>query len=428
MWINCFATNFQYIRKNASILTFFLRKAFSSGPIRLNLSKSGLGLSVGVTGARVGLGPRGAYVAGGRHGIYYRESLSSHRRRRNQAITHSGDEVVKFVDTGLTFKNPLSEKSVDLVKIPLLPGVSPVYLYLIPVGFLLLFSEVALLGVFLMLFSPALYFFFRFKNQIAIKRAKKIADLLEQENPVTDLENLVRISGLKGKSQKWLEYNFFEMLNRKFYENPDYILPEELLKIQGNLTLESSLAEKIKAKVLSEFTDKLVEDHLISKEEEAFFEDVCNQLKIQQDLIKAEIYLIKSLSKLRDEMHNDLVQIEFPFSPVKNESCFFLSEGKLLNERIINRYQRNKIIYKDIGYQVDLEGTIYLTNKRIGIEKKGYNGRSYNLNRVQDVILSLEDHTVQVVLDDRKNPLIFTVPELAVFSGRLERLTSMQAS
>jgi hypothetical protein len=56
---------------------WYLRKAFSFGPLRLNLSKSGLGYSFGVRGARIGVGPRGTYVHMGRGGVYYRQYLSS---------------------------------------------------------------------------------------------------------------------------------------------------------------------------------------------------------------------------------------------------------------------------------------------------------------------------------------------------------------
>jgi len=59
---------------------FYIRKAFSAGPIRLNLSKSGLGVSFGVKGARIGKGPRGSYVHAGRYGLYYRQSLSSRKK------------------------------------------------------------------------------------------------------------------------------------------------------------------------------------------------------------------------------------------------------------------------------------------------------------------------------------------------------------
>jgi len=56
---------------------FYLRKGFNLGPIRLNLSRSGLGASFGVLGARIGVGPRGSYIHLGRGGLYYRQSLGT---------------------------------------------------------------------------------------------------------------------------------------------------------------------------------------------------------------------------------------------------------------------------------------------------------------------------------------------------------------
>lgn len=59
-------------------MAFFLRKALKLGPLRLNLSKSGVGVSAGVTGARLGIRADGQpYVYGGRHGLYYRQNLGS---------------------------------------------------------------------------------------------------------------------------------------------------------------------------------------------------------------------------------------------------------------------------------------------------------------------------------------------------------------
>lgn len=53
---------------------FYIRKSFSFGPLRINLSKSGLGVSVGVKGARVGRDARRRpYVHAGRFGFYFRK-------------------------------------------------------------------------------------------------------------------------------------------------------------------------------------------------------------------------------------------------------------------------------------------------------------------------------------------------------------------
>jgi hypothetical protein len=59
---------------------FYIRKSVSAGPFRFNLSRSGLGVSVGVKGFRLGSGPRGNYVHMGRGGLYYRVSLGRPRR------------------------------------------------------------------------------------------------------------------------------------------------------------------------------------------------------------------------------------------------------------------------------------------------------------------------------------------------------------
>ena len=56
---------------------FYIRKGFNFGPLRLNLSRSGLGASFGIKGARIGIGPRGRYIHLGRGGLYYRQSLGA---------------------------------------------------------------------------------------------------------------------------------------------------------------------------------------------------------------------------------------------------------------------------------------------------------------------------------------------------------------
>lgn len=59
---------------------WYLRKSFAFGPLKLNLSKSGLGASVGVKGLRVSTGAKGKQINAGREGLYYRASLNSPKR------------------------------------------------------------------------------------------------------------------------------------------------------------------------------------------------------------------------------------------------------------------------------------------------------------------------------------------------------------
>jgi S-DNA-T family DNA segregation ATPase FtsK/SpoIIIE len=56
---------------------FFLRKSIKFGPFRINLSKSGIGVSGGIKGARISTSPRGTQLNLGRKGVYYRKQFNS---------------------------------------------------------------------------------------------------------------------------------------------------------------------------------------------------------------------------------------------------------------------------------------------------------------------------------------------------------------
>jgi hypothetical protein len=61
---------------------FYLRKALRFGPLRINLSRHGVGYSVGIRSARIGRTSQGrAYVAGGLHGLYYHKYVTPRDRR-----------------------------------------------------------------------------------------------------------------------------------------------------------------------------------------------------------------------------------------------------------------------------------------------------------------------------------------------------------
>lgn len=82
-------------------MSFYLRKSLKVGPLRFNLSKSGIGVSGGVRGFRLGTGPKGNYVHMGLHGLYYRKTLSD--------SSHAGKASL----TADTVKKPTPIKKVD---------------------------------------------------------------------------------------------------------------------------------------------------------------------------------------------------------------------------------------------------------------------------------------------------------------------------
>lgn len=77
---------------------WYLKKSFAIGPLRLNLSKSGLGASVGVKGLRVSTGPKGAQVNAGREGLYYRASLNTQPKRPVGALPPGESDISSAQD------------------------------------------------------------------------------------------------------------------------------------------------------------------------------------------------------------------------------------------------------------------------------------------------------------------------------------------
>ncbi|MEI7479212.1 MAG: DUF4236 domain-containing protein [Actinomycetes bacterium] len=69
------------------------RKSKSFGPLRLNFSKKGVGLSVGVKGLRVGTkaGSKGVYLRGGKGPIRFNERLDTKVKGSSKPAIH--DEV-----------------------------------------------------------------------------------------------------------------------------------------------------------------------------------------------------------------------------------------------------------------------------------------------------------------------------------------------
>ena len=70
---------------NIYYMSWYIRKAVKAGPVRFNLSKSGIGASIGITGFRIGIKPNGrSYIHAGRYGLYYREEFGNNKTSTNK--------------------------------------------------------------------------------------------------------------------------------------------------------------------------------------------------------------------------------------------------------------------------------------------------------------------------------------------------------
>jgi hypothetical protein len=102
---------------------FYIKKRLSVGPFRFNLSKSGVGISVGIPGLTIGSGPRGNYVHIGAAGVYYKSTISKPKTpRSNIHISNeyhqSGVEEVKILQDSdvSTIVDSSSEELINEIK------------------------------------------------------------------------------------------------------------------------------------------------------------------------------------------------------------------------------------------------------------------------------------------------------------------------
>ena len=73
------------------------RKSIKFGPMRVNFSKSGIGVSAGVKGARVSVGPRGTHLNVGRGPFYYRQKIGGSPRSQGNTVHLPQPNVVSQV-------------------------------------------------------------------------------------------------------------------------------------------------------------------------------------------------------------------------------------------------------------------------------------------------------------------------------------------
>src|SRR6266508_895259 len=97
----------------------YLRTSLRAGPFRFNLSRSGIGISVGVPGFRIGTSPRGNYVRLGKSSGYF--ATTSARARQHG----SGMEVAPPARPALPLNDPVVLQELDGVPVRQLVAASP---------------------------------------------------------------------------------------------------------------------------------------------------------------------------------------------------------------------------------------------------------------------------------------------------------------
>ena len=418
-------------------MAFFIRKAFRSGPVRLNLSKGGLGVSVGITGARLGLNRRGAYVYGGRHGLYYRKQLGSKSRKRSsdahpqrrQAGQNQYGTVDLFTDTGTTF-TPLFS---GLKSYPFPDLQKKRHWFTHPIIFLLLLviaavgvilNSIYLWGVVMILLAIVLGLWirdYRWEKQ-GKNLVEAASDLFEHSPKSVDAEQIEQYA--ENAPNNHVEHYLSDLYTILLQISVEQTDEEHIIvfnTVEKVIPLSSDVKNQIKRAILSQALEQAFEDHILSIEEETELRWLVHKLNLPPDFAEEELNYLELASGIREQIEMQLEEIESPIPLVRGERCYANFENvKLLEERVLNRFQRDRVQYRELGFEEQLSGFLVITDRRIVLTGRG--SREYRLNRIADIITDLEANVIELILTNRKNPIFLTHPSVILLAARLEKI------
>jgi Protein of unknown function (DUF4236) len=378
---------------------FYIRKSFRAGPIRFNLSKSGIGLSTGIKGFRVGMGSRGAYISGGAHGIYFRENLGTGRKLaagKNSSLPNKGSNLPNQKI------NPVQPK-----------------LFLLVASGLFIFLFMVLLGVWYVGLIWALCVVVISHKRINYTKA--LNNYLELLDQITVGEKLMEIDWFPATRKKWTfksrevhEAHKSTYKRLVFDSMVNYLNCNELLRFKDLVAETFCLTNLEKVKLETEAFKELVwnmlADQELSPREEEVLAVLYSTYGIDKDSVQDELRVIGEYLRAAKIGREELPELKTPFILQKGEKCHYLTGGAI--------YEMKKQ-----GLTLIHEGEIYITSKRIMVVGAGISVIPHT--KVLDVEVDFDHKLITITKDGREKPLYIGASD-AIFCGKLIEHLSQQ--
>ena len=391
----------------------YLRKSFRAGPVRFNLSKSGIGTSVGVKGLRIGASPSGrAYVHAGRGGLYHRASLSSSPRLTESTSLELEPETVA-IDTGVTYGQRQDSK--QTVEAELKRRSAPTYWYVLVLGGILfcadpLIASVAVLS-WLVLFAVAKA---KFRRGDAYGMALQQAVRRDEESREPILTN----SRIRPEDRQYFGKLTYAQLVLEIVTDGRVSEPElRNLKVAETLCRQDAdFYHRAKLEAYRKCHLEAVSDHDLTPAEEATLEHLRAALGISTDELSEEMALVEELRGVRAVRTGPLPEVQPETALQASETCHFEAEGRLLKSRVIKTYQREGQRHRVVGLAVDKEGRLLITSKRVMLVHSGVT--SVPLTKILDVEIDGDQRVITIVKDGASKPILVTTPQ-AIRAGAI---------
>ena len=409
---------------------FYLRKAFRAGPIRFNLSKSGIGVSAGVTGARIGLSSTGgAYVHGGRGGLYYRKSLGDGSGRgssgpagnvfRYEAGRREAVELTE--ETGATYGVPEQPDEDDGAETQARPASTSGPIALCLAGAFLLAAllgfvpwTIAVAGSVLAGLGAGVLALVRMRAGDGYGR------LLDERLAASDsLTNDVRAEVDAARAGRWLVSADARYFEQRAYSTlvesgmatawRDPADLDRLRRAEQVLSLDPAFVQRTKLDAYRTAHVEATADHDLTEEEEAALEKARTAFGLSDSELAEELSLAARLRELRAIRTGALPRMKAATKLRRGEVCHLRSEGRLLKKRVLRSFSRDRRKYKVRGFVIDKAGTLLVTSKRILLVHQGTT--SIALDKIVDLEVDEDRQLLTLTRDGLVTPSYLTTPD-----------------
>ena len=399
---------------------FYLRKSFRAGPIRFNLSKSGIGASLGVTGARVGVSSEGrAYVHGGRGGLYYRKSLGGGGRAGGGQPAAAGP-IELTEDTGVTYGAlPEQEQVPDAIAAPVRRA-PPTY------GWLALGAVAA--GLLLPSPYPAVVaaVVFGALAALAARRGRRRAAgdaygrLLDARAAAADpiiadersaLDAARRDPRLTPDDARYFEERaYLAALDDAAADGTgDRRALERLAEMDGLVGLDPAFRHRARLDAYSRAHVEAVGDHDLTDAEEQALARTRTAFGLTDEELADELSLLDRLRELRAIRGGDLPVVDAATKLSSREACHLEGAGRLLKRRLLRSFSRDGRRHKVRGYVIDKEGTLVVTSRRVALVHQGVT--SFPISKILDIEVDHDRRLLILTRDGVATPTYLTTPD-----------------
>lgn len=347
------------------------RKSMKIAGMRVNFSKSGIGVSTGMKGLRVGVNSKGkSYISAGTHGIYYRKTFSSSAETRN-AYSYS------------SYESSTSNRGC------LLWGIG-FFCSVIGIVYPILFAVPGIMLIFYLLD----------KVKLSVMK-KRILEFTNKINTSIDKNNFELLEKIIDDMQQKItkpvyilpiyENTYRHLLKKALEDNVISDAEKKVIELY-KAKISSSKFDVINSSIIDEIVAEIIKDGEVTDQENEYLNKVITVLQvnnIKQQEINSIILETKKIDALRK---NGLKVIELHNEIIKGKECYYTGKIEMLKIRQSKGEQY---------YESDSTADIYISQDLIDIV-----GDGHKKIKTKDIInIELKDNIIEIIVLNRQKAI-----------------------